>query len=85
MRRDLLGEFVIGKIELYTLVILSSAIVGANYYACLPDSVDYSSPLTYLTFLLMVLYFVLLVWLTFTKVKKLKDVNHSILEEKSLR
>ncbi|EAS05370.1 NRAMP (natural resistance-associated macrophage protein) metal ion transporter family protein (macronuclear) [Tetrahymena thermophila SB210] len=76
--RDLMGEFTMGKVQLIILSILSSAIVVVNYYSQIPSDVDWSSAWIYIIIAVMILYFIFLGFVLFTKIKKTKDVKLSM-------
>ncbi|KAL4435104.1 hypothetical protein ABPG74_003597 [Tetrahymena malaccensis] len=79
MDKELMGEFTIGKVQLTLLSVLSAAIVGVNYYSSVPDEVNWSEAWIYIILVVMVLYFIFLGLVLFTKIKDTKDVKQSML------
>lgn len=67
--QGLMGRFIMKKFELIVLSILSAAIVGVNYYTSIPSDIDWSGPLIYIIFVVMIVYFGLLGLVLLTPIK----------------
>ncbi|KAL4479606.1 hypothetical protein ABPG72_004202 [Tetrahymena utriculariae] len=75
MDKELMGEFSIGKVQLTLLSVLSSAIVGVNYYSTVPNEVNWSQAWIYIILVVMVIYFIFFRLVLFTKTKDTKEVK----------